>query len=186
MKLVTNRRTAIASLTAGAAGLAVGSILPSQSALAALSSGAGVVAGGSLEGPNGPIQFSAFGSRLTLDDVPDRIIHGAFSWYDAAGAEGEPLALELVTLGNYGPGDLETARTISGTVSVNGEGEHPFGLWLVDNGPIGSAADSVRLVVGSGVAELTGTPVPAGTEITFDYEVEADLTAGDVQLIKLA
>ena len=186
MKHVTSRRTAVTSLGAGVAGLTVGSLLSSRSALAAMSSGAGVVAGGSLNGAaDAPIQFSAFGSRLRFDDGTEPIVHAAFNWFDPTGAEGEPLTLVLVTVGNYGPGELENTRVIAGSLSVNGEGEHPFALWLVDNGVVGEAVDSVRLVVGSGVADLTGTPAPADAEFTFDYEVEGDLTAGDVQLVKL-
>ena len=186
MKQITSRRTAVASIGAGIAGLTLGSVLPSNSVLAAMSSGAGVVAGGSLNGAaDAFIQFSAFGSRLRFDDGTEPIVHGAFSWYDPTGADGGPLTLALVKLGNYGPGDVENARVIAGTASVNGEGEHPFAVWLVDNGAIGEAVDSVRLVVGSGVAEQTGTPAPSDAEFTFDYEVEGDLTAGDVQLLKL-
>ena len=186
MKQVTTRRTAVASIGAGIAGLAAGSLLPSGSALAAMSSGAGVVAGGSLNGAaDAAIQFSAFGSRLRFDDGTEPIVHGAFSWCDPKGADGGPLTLALVTLGNYGPGDVDNARVIAGTLSVNGEGEHPFAVWLVDSGAIGEAVDSVRLVVGSGVADLTGTPAAADAEFTFDYEVEGELTAGDVQLLKL-
>jgi len=183
MKTPTTRRTAITALGAGVAGLATFSLLAPDRAFAAISSAAGAVAGGSLEGPNGPIQFSAFGSRLQLDDAPEPVVQGALAWYDPAGPDGAPLTIVLVTIAAYGPGDIETARVMAGTVSVNGEGEHPFGLRLVDGGEIGAAAGTMRLVVGRAAAEVTGTPVPADAESGFDYDVEGELTSGDVQVI---
>ncbi len=183
MKTPTTRRTAITALGAGVAGLATFSLLAPDRASAAISSAAGAVAGGSLEGPNGPIQFSAFGSRLQLDDAPDPVVQGALAWYDPAGPDGTPLTIVLVTIAAYGPGDIETARVMAGTVSVNGEGEHPFGLRLVDEGEIGAAADTIRLTIGSAAGEVNGTPVPSNGDTEFDYDVDGELTTGDVQVI---
>ena len=183
----TTRRAAITGLGAGVAavaGLAVFTLATPNPAAAAISSGAGAVAGGSLEGPNGPIQFSAFGSRLQLDDVPDPVVQGALAWHDAAGMEGEPLTIALVTLTAYGPAsDDDNARVLAGTVSVNGEGERPFGLRLVEGGEIREAADSLRLVVGSAAVEVTGTPVPDAADAGFDYDVEGELTTGNVEIV---
>src|SRR5688572_9880414 len=78
MQTRTSRRSAIAAVGAGAAGIASFSLLP-RAAMAAISSSAGIVAGGSLEGPNGPIQFSAFGSRIQLDDADDLVFQGALA-----------------------------------------------------------------------------------------------------------
>ncbi|MDQ3654881.1 MAG: hypothetical protein M3457_07375 [Chloroflexota bacterium] len=183
MKHPTTRRAAITALGAGAASLASLSLLPPNVAFAAISSAAGVVAGGSLEGPNGPIQFSAFGSRLQLDDVAEPVLHGALAWYDLAGMDGAPLTIALIAVDSYGPGDIETARVMTGTASVNGEGEHRFGLRLVDGGEIGAAADMIRLAIGSAAGEVSGTPVPADAGIGFDYDVEGELMTGDVQVI---
>lgn len=183
MKTPTTRRAAITGLGAGVAGLATLSLLTPNPVAAAISSAAGAVAGGSLEGPNGPIQFSAFGSRLQLDDAPDPVVQGALAWYDPAGPDGAPLTLALAAVDSYGPGDIETARIMTGTVSVNGEGEHPFGLRLVDGGDIGAAGNMIRLAVGSAAAEVTGTPVPTEAESGFDYDVEGELTSGDIQVI---
>lgn len=160
MKHPTTRRAAITAL--GAASLASLTLSRSNVAFAAISSAAGVVAGGSLEGPNGPIQFSAFGSRLQLDDVAEPVLHGALAWHDPVGMDGAPLTIALVAVDSYGPGDVETARVMTGTASVNGEGEHPFALRLVDSGEIGAAVDTIRLVVGSAAGEVSGTPVPTG------------------------
>jgi len=183
MKTPTTRRTAITALGAGVAGLATFSLLAPDRASAAISSAAGAVAGGSLEGPNGPIQFSAFGSRLQLDDAADPVLHGALAWHDPAGMDGAPLTIALVAVNSYGPGDIETARVMTGAASVNGEGEHPFALRLVDSGEIGAAADTIRLVLGSAAGEVSGTPVPADAESGFDYDVEGELTSGDVQVV---
>lgn len=187
MKTSTTRRAAITSLGAGVAGLAAFSLAAPNPAAAAISSAAGAVAGGSLEGPSGPIQFSAFGSRLQLDDVPDPVVQGALAWHDPAGMDGEPLTIALVTLTAYGPApDDAYARVLAGTVSVNSEGEHPFGLRLVEGGEIGTSADSLRLIVGSAAAEVTGTPVPDAADSGFDYDVEGELTTGNVQVVTFA
>lgn len=183
MKTTTTRRSTIAALGTGIAGLAVGSRLPGQTAFAAISSGAGVVAGGSLDGPNGPVQFSAFGSRLQHDDGSQPTVHASFSLYDPVGADGEPLTLALLSIGNYGPGDLENARVISGTLTLNGEGDHPFALWLVDNGEIGATPDQLTLSVGAAASEAMGTPVVATAVATFDYAIEGELSSGNIQLI---
>lgn len=179
----TTRRTAIATLGIGAAGLATTAAMLPRAALAAISSGAGVVAGGSLDGPNGPIQFSAFGSRLQLDDQEDLVFQGALAWYDPTGMEGEPLTIGLVAVASYGPGDIETARIMTGTASVNGEGAYPFALRIVDAGEIGSAADTIHLVVGNAASDLSGTPIPADAETGFNYDVEGELTSGNVQIV---
>lgn len=185
MTNTTTRRTAIATLGAGAAGITLGTLLPTRSAIAAISSGAGIVAGGSIDGSSGPIQFSAFGTRLQYDDGLEPTMHAAFSWFDPMGAEESPLSLTLVSVGSYGPGDQDNVRMIAGTVSVNGADEAPFVLWLVDNGDIGTAADSIRLVVGPAAIELMGTPTAATPVTDFAYDLEGDLTAGNIQLIDL-
>lgn len=186
MNTRTTRRTALAALGASIAGGVAATLVAPGAALAAHSSAAGIVAGGSLEGPNGSVQFSAFGSRMEFADPADLHLLGAIAWHDPAGLDGEPLTLSLVSVATYGPdpADADHARIMSGTISIEGEdGEHPFALRLVDNGDIGPTPDSVRLVVGEGAAELAGTPVAAGVEGAFAYDVEGELTAGDVQIV---
>lgn len=183
MKTPTTRRAAITALGAGVASVASLSLLSPQVAMAAISSSAGIVAGGSLEGPDGPIQFSAFGSRTQLDDVDDPVLQGALSWYDATGMEGELLVLALVSVTSYGPGSEANVRVLTGTLSANGEGKYPFGLLLVDGGEIGEGQDTVRLVVGEKVSEITATPIPAGE---FSYDVFGALSAGNVQIVEFA
>jgi hypothetical protein len=186
MNTRTTRRTALAALGAGVAGAATHALFAPDAAMAAHSSAAGVVAGGSLEGPNGLIQFSAFGSRMEFADPADLHLFGAIAWHDPAGLGGEPLTLSLASVASYGPdpADADRARIMSGTINIEGEdGEHPFALRFVDNGDIGPTPDSVRLVIGEGAAELAGTPVVAGVEGGFAYDVGGDLTAGDVQIV---
>jgi hypothetical protein len=184
MQTRTSRRTAIASLGAGAAGVASLSLLP-KAAMAAMSSAAGVVAGGSLEGPNGPIQFSAFGSKLEFDDAPEPVFHGALAWHDAAGLDGAPVTISLVSVKSYGPHDTDTSRLMTGTAAVNGEGEHPFSLRMVDGGEIGFGGDMAHLVVGSAAAEMSGTPA-VEADGTFEYDVGGEIVSGNVQTVTLA
>ncbi len=111
-------------------------------------------------------------------------MQGALAWHDPAGLDGEPLTIALLTLIAYGPAsDDANARVLAGTVSVNGEGEHPFGLRLVEGGEIGAGADSLRLVVGPAAAEVTGTPVTGETDAGFAYDVEGELTAGNIEVV---
>ncbi len=100
--------------------------------------------------------------------------------------DGAPLTIALVAIESYGPGDIETARIMTGTASVNGEGAYPFGLRVVDSGEIGASVDLIRLVVGSATAEMTGTPVPTEAETGFDYDVGSELTTGNIQVITFA
>ena len=112
MRTRTTRRGAIATVAAGVSGMAMSSLPPARTALAAISSGAGVAAGGSLEGPNGTIQFSAFGSRIEIEGDDELVVHGALAWYDPAGVDGQPLTIALVSVESYGPvgDDLPNAR----------------------------------------------------------------------------
>ena len=171
-----DRRAALAAAGMGALGLTA---LLAGSASAAHSSGAGVVAGGSLAGSGGDIQFSAFGSRIEYGDGHETSQIGTLAWYDPAGLDGEPVALRLVSVTSYGPGDAEDARVLTGIVSVNGEAEAPFSLTLVDAGPVGAGVDSVHLSVGPDAAGDGATPMVADV---FVYEASGELTAGDVQI----
>jgi len=183
MKSAISRRAAIATLGTGIAGMTAAGIALPRTTLAAMSSAAGIFAGGSLEGPNGLVQFSIFATRIQLDDEAEPIIRGAFSWIDPKGLDGEPLLLELVNLADYGRGDNDNTRFMSGTVSVNGEGEEPFGVFLTDNGTIGFETDNIQLAVGPPATGLTGTPIPEEPGSGFTYEAAANITSGNVQLI---
>ena len=185
METHTTRRTAIATMGAGMAGLAA-IAMTARGASAAMSSAAGVAAGGSLEGPGGTIQFSAFGSRMEFDDATGPIFQGSLAWHDPAGPDGAPVTIALAGIEFYGPTDLENERRLIGTVTVNGEGAYPAALTLVENGAVGEAADTVHLVVGTAVAELTGTPTAADADISFAYDVEGPLTTGDINLVAVA
>ena len=96
------------------------------------------------------------------------------------------MTISLVSIKSYGPHDMETARLMTGTAAVNGEGEHPFSLRMVDGGEIGAGGDMVRLVVGTGAAELSGTPAAVEADGTFAYDVEGELASGNVQIVTLA
>jgi|GEM_PF-3399227 len=177
----TTRRAALATIGTGIAGVAALGFAAPKAALAAMSSAAGVFGGGSLEGPNGTVQFSAFATRLEFDDQQEAEIRGAFEWFDPAGLDGEPLTLELATLSEYRRTDHDTTRFMAGTVLVNGEDEEPFGLFLTDNGVIGATTDNLQLAVGTVAAGLGTVPVEAGSN--FSYEVSANLSTGNIQLI---
>lgn len=175
-----DRRAALAMAGLGALGLtaALG-----RGVSAAPSSAAGIVAGGSLAGTGGDITFSAFGSRIEDDTVTEPTLIGALAWHDPAGLDGGSVTLTLVHLASYGPGEVDDTRVLTGTVSVNGDGEVPFSLTLVDAGLIGEVVDSVHLTVGPDVAGEGWTVAPT---IDFAYEASGELTAGDIQIINLS
>ena len=177
-----DRRAALAAAGIGALGLTT---LLAQGASAAHSSGAGVVAGGSLVGSDGDIQFSAFGSVISYDDGHEQSRIGTLAWHDPAGLDGRPVTLTLVSVTSYGPGEADNTRILTGTVAVKDEGEGesekvaPFSLTLVDAGPIGEGVDSVHLAVGPDAAGDGATPMATSD---FVYEASGELTAGDVQI----
>lgn len=171
-----DRRTALAAAGIGALGVTG---LLARGVSAAHSSGAGIVAGGSLAGAAGDIQFSAFGSRIEYSDGHETSQIGTLAWFDPAGLDGGPVTLTLVQVASYGPGDTDDTRVLAGTVAVNGDGEVPFSLVMVDAGPIGEAVDSVHLTVGPGAA---GDGMMATPSMEFTYEASGELTAGDIQI----
>ena len=180
MNVRTTRRTAIATL----AGAAAAATLAPTASLAAMSGAAGIVAGGTLEGANGTITFSAFGSRITLDDVDEPVLFCALTWHDPAGLDGGPLTIDFASAASYGPTDVDTERLMTGTVTINGDAEAPFALWMVDGGVVGEGGDTVHLAVGD-VALVDGTPVAGGDAGVISYDVEGELASGNIQIIAL-
>lgn len=177
----TSRRATIAGFAALAAGMT--GVTVSRASLAqfgAISSAGGIVAGGSLDGAGGAIQFSAFGSRITVADSEEPVLFCALTWFDPAGLDGGPLTIDFATVDSYGPTDVDNERLMTGTVTLsNGDDDVPYALRLVDGGAAGESVDSVHFVVGDGAA---ATPAASGTS-GFAYEVSGDLTSGNIQII---
>ena len=85
-----------------------------------------------------------------------------------------------VTLESVGPLAYEEPqqqeRVLRGIMQVDGSGEHPFVLRLVDAGPGAAGEDFAALLVGS-------RAVADGTSSGYSYEGEGKLVAGDLQLL---
>jgi hypothetical protein len=70
----------------------------------------------------------------------------------------------------------EQERVLRGTMQVDGSGEHPFALRLVDAGPDAIGEDTAALLVGTRAA---ADDADGG----YSYEGEGKLIAGDLQLL---
>jgi len=140
-------------------------------------SGGGIAGGGvvAVDG-GGEANFSVFGSRFVVEDQDEPLIFGSLIWTDA---DGTSLVSTEVTA--YGPvaGAEETTRQMSGLLTMDGEGSHPFTLTLVDGGGPGEGSDALTLTV-----QPEGA-TPAASPVTNDaaYSADAALTSGDLQLL---
>jgi hypothetical protein len=87
-----------------------------------------------------------------------------------------------VTLESVGPLAYEEPqqqeRVLRGTMQVDGSGEHPFTLRLVDAGPDAIGEDTAALLVGTRAAA-------DGADGGYSYEGEGKLIAGDLQLLSV-
>jgi hypothetical protein len=154
----------------------------------------GMVGGGLVQFEQGEANFSLFVSRLIYAEDDAEVIVGSILWVD--GVAGITLWSSAVT--EYIVPEVQpeqgVSRRIIGTMSVNGEGEHPFELEVIDVDLPGSGKDTVDLKVGDGArASDKATPTSglgssytaAGTVATGDIQelvVEMDLATGVVRL----
>ena len=171
-----NRRLAIGAAGAVAAGWA----LPGQ-LRARVVTQRGMIGGGALQLEQGQVDFSVFASRLTFDEGND-IILGSIRWVDAGG--GVTLASTRITeydVLESGEGEL---RQIRGTMSANGEGEHPFIMDVLDLGAPGAGVDTVTLNVGASAVAAGATPTADTTG--FGYTATGALAAGDLQDVDIS
>jgi hypothetical protein len=183
-----DRRMAIGGALAGTAGLA----LPRRQTRTVTQRG--MVGGGLVQFEQGEANFSLFVSRLIYAEDDAEVIVGIILWVD--GVAGITLWSSAVT--EYIVPEVQpeqgVSRRIIGTMSVNGEGEHPFELEVIDVDLPGSGKDTVDLKVGDGArASDKATPTSglgssytaAGTVATGDIQelvVEMDLATGVVRL----
>jgi hypothetical protein len=166
-----SRRTVVA---ASGALLGLGAThLTTRSGAAApiIQSGAGIAGGGSIRLNGMEAHFSVFGSRFEVEAAEEPLIFGQLRLIDQA----DEVTFESVEVTNYGPiEDAENAREMSGFVSMNGEGRHPFVLIVSDEGDPGANTDSIDFTVG-----------PDGSTDTSDtvYSLSGTLESGDIQLL---
>jgi len=168
-----DRRITLGALAAVAAGL----VLPREASARAIKV-RGVTGGGLANFEQSDANFSLAVTRMTFEDEDRELVVGSVIWVDATVG----ITLASTYISDYGdlelPAEQGEGRRIRGQMSVNGEGEYPFQLDVVDAGPPGSGSDTVNLIVGEGAGSEAGaTPATAG----FAYAAAGSVTTGDIQ-----
>jgi hypothetical protein len=171
-----NRRHA---LLGGGAAVALGASFTMRRTAAAqkgIQSGGGIAGGGVIEVADGAqATFSVFGSRFFMDEEPDPIFFGGLTWVDSRG-----VALVSTEISAYEPVEgEENAREMTGFLTMNGEGNHPFTLKMVDGGGPGEGMDMITLTVQSPSDVASATPETGAVA----YAADVVLTSGDLQLL---
>jgi hypothetical protein len=169
---VTDRRMAIGGGLILAAGLA----LPRRQGRTV--SQRGMVGGGLVRFEQGEANFSLFVSRLIFSDDAE-VVAGSVLWVDGAAG----VSLRSTTITEYIVPEVEpeqgVLRRLFGTMSVDGEGEYPFELEVVDAGLPGSAMDTVDLKVGDGAR--AGENATPASGLGYGYMVTGTVVTGDIQ-----
>ena len=151
---MTDRRMAIGGALAMAAGLA----LPLRQSRTVTQRG--MVGGGLVRFEQGEASFSLFVSRLIFSEDATEVVVGSIIWVDKAAK----MTLRSTAITDYIVPEVQpeqgTSRQIVGTMSVNGEGDYPFQMEVVDVDLPGSGSDSIDLKVGDAAA-TSGNATPA-------------------------
>ena len=170
---VTDRRMAIGGGLALAAALA----LPLRQSRTVTQRG--MVGGGLVRFEQGEASFSLFVSRLIFSEDGTEVVAGSIIWVDKEAM----LTLRSTAITEYIVPEVQpeqgTSRQIVGTMSVNGEGDYPFQMEVVDADLPGSGSDSVDLKVGDGAGTSeNATPV---SNPGFSYAASGMAARGDIQ-----
>lgn len=168
------------ALAAGAAAVAAAMLGPSQ-VDARLVLQRGVTGGGlakidNVEEP-GLANLSIFASAVQFPEGGIAFV-GKVHWVEA----GTGLTLESLEITECVKfGDHPGGRRVTGRMSVNGEGDYPFVMRTLDDGPPGAGRDTIELEVNG--AEV-GDEVPIDVTLSEGtYAASARLVAGDFQLL---
>ena len=131
----------------------------------------GITGGGVVGTATGDAQFVLFASVV---DESSSQAAGFVRWLLPEAPDGQ------VTLESVGPlayeKPQEQERVLRGIMQVDGSGQHPFVLRLVDAGPDAIGEDTAALLVGTRAAT-------DGANSGYTYEGEGKLVAGDLQLL---
>jgi hypothetical protein len=171
------------------AGLAVAlasmALVRPQAGLAAVIMQRGMVGGGLVKLEQGFANVSMLATQSTFPDQR-QVVVGSILWVET----GTQVSLASIDVTSYEdlPG-VEAGRRIQGTMRVNGKGQFPFVLEVVDGGLPGSGKDTIALTVGDGLSAATrGTPAEgttSETEDSFRYHVSGTFASGDIQDVDL-
>jgi hypothetical protein len=169
---VIDRRMAIGGALAGAAGLALplGQPKPVNQR--------GMVGGGLARLDQGEANFSLFASRLEPGEDTVEVVVGSILWIDDSAG----LKLRSTAVTGYIVPEQGRSRQIIGTMSVDGEGEYPFELEVLDADEPGSNADTLNLKVGDDVR--TGEYATPAANYEFGYTANGTVETGDLQELR--
>ena len=132
----------------------------------------GITGGGVVRTEGGDVNLVLFATQLA-DDAPQEAA-GFVRWLDP-NAEGG-LVLESVGPIAYDwPEGNEFLRNVRGVMAVNGQGEQPFVLEVIDAGPDRPGEDSAKIAVGDKAGD--------GGSSGFGYEASGLLVGGDIQML---
>jgi hypothetical protein len=111
------------------------------------------------------------------------VVAGNVLWLDGAAG----VSLRSTTITEYLVPQVQpeqgALRQIIGMMSVEGEGEFPFELEIVDVGLPGSETDTVDLRVGDG-ARMSDNATPT-SGLGFSYMATGTVVTGDIQELDL-
>jgi hypothetical protein len=170
---MTDRRMAIGGALAMAAGLAV----PLRQSRTVTQRG--MVGGGLVRFEQGEASFSLSVSRLIFSEDATEVVVGSIIWVDKEAT----MTLRSTAITDYIIPEVQpeqgTSRQIAGTMSVNGEGDYPFQMEVVDVDLPGSGSDSIDLKVGDAAA-TSGNATPVGNP-RISYAASGMVARGDIQ-----
>lgn len=132
-----------------------------------------------LEGSDEPrlANFGIFASAVQLPEG-ESLVLGRLQWVEA----GTDLQIQSIEVTQCKPMEDEAdGAEVRGRVQVNGEGDYPFVVRVLDSGAPGSALDRMEIEVNTDLARegVTGD-LP---DDAFEYVAAGNLVAGDVQWI---
>ena len=170
-----DRRMAIGGVIAGAAGLA----LPHRQGRTVIQRG--MFGGGLARFEQGEANFSILASRMTFAEEDPEVVVGRVLWVDDQA--GHTLRSSMIT--DYDVSEVQPeqgrSRQVLGIMSVNGEGEYPFELVVIDANLPGSGEDRAILKVGDGAR--TGENATPASGLGFSYMAAGTIVTGDIQEI---
>ena len=143
----------------------------------------GIVGGGLVESEEGGAHFSLFASRFNFDGQDQEVIVGSVVWMDEA--TGSTLRSKSIT--DYIVPENQPAQGVSrqivGIMSLDGEGDYPFELEVIDAQAPVPGRDSVSLKVGDVARGAGGATPTAGSG--FSYTAAGPVSAGDIQELEI-
>jgi hypothetical protein len=131
----------------------------------------GITGGGVVGTAAGDVQFVLFASVVGEGSSQAA---GFVRWLLPSAPDGQGSLESVGPLAYEEPQQQE--RVLRGTMQVDGSGQHPFVLRLVDAGPDAIGEDTAALLVGARAAT-------DGADSGYSYEGEGKLVAGDLQLL---